>query len=50
MKCLIIPVIIGATGMVTKDYEKYGGHISTKDCDVRNITQCGKYCGLKLEP
>jgi hypothetical protein len=46
MKCVIMPVVIGATGIVTKGFkEEFGSHIRkpfsrfiTKDSYTRNIT------------
>jgi hypothetical protein len=44
MKCMIIPVTIGATGIVTKGFKKFGSHtrktfntFTTKDSCTRNI-------------
>jgi hypothetical protein len=57
LKCEIISVIVGATGIVTKGIRKNletipGKHIigfSTKGSFTWNHTQYGKYCSLKLE-
>jgi hypothetical protein len=45
MKCFVIPVIIGATGIVTKGLKIYGNdtrkafnRFSTKNSSTRNIT------------
>jgi hypothetical protein len=45
MKCFVIPVIIGAMGIVCKGLKKSGNNIrttlkrfSTKNCHTRNIT------------
>jgi hypothetical protein len=51
---MIICVIIGATGIVTKLSKKSleaipGKHSVDLVQKTRNITQYGKYCSLKLE-
>ena len=38
LKCTIIPVIIGATGIVTRSLKKNFDRFTTKDCYTRNIT------------
>jgi hypothetical protein len=47
MKCIVIPVIIGATGIVTRGLKKSGNNtrdafnrFSTKNSCTRNITNC----------
>ena len=58
MKCMIIPVITGATGVVTKDLRKYLNAIPRKhsvdslkkrQLYLEQHTYYGQYCNLNLE-
>jgi hypothetical protein len=60
MKCFVIPVIIGATGIVSRSLQKYLETIPgqtlnrffTKNCHTRNIThhkESATSCDLKPE-
>jgi hypothetical protein len=59
MKCFVIPVIIGATGIVTKGLKKLSGNntkkafnrFSTENSCTRNITHCKESATIKnLKP
>ena len=56
LKCTIVPVIIGATGIVTRSLRKNleavpGKHSidSLQKTSYEHHTQYGKYCSVKLE-
>jgi hypothetical protein len=57
LKFMIIPVIIGATGVVTRSLRKKFGSCTKKTFDthyrrrlhLEQHTQYGKHCSVKLE-
>jgi hypothetical protein len=58
MKCLIFPVITGATETVTKDLKtkleiitgKYSVDSVKRELSLEHHTFYGKYCYMQLEP